>query len=196
MKKIILASKSPYRKELLSKLHIPFECLSSSVDEDKFKNEITDPFKLATTLAYEKAQDVFKKNQDAIIIGSDQLGSIENKILSKPHTQENALKELMHLQGKEHKLITSVCILSKDSKIEFQNVTTLKMKSLTEKQIQQYISIDKPFDCAGSYKLECSGIALFEKIVTDDQSAIIGLPLLELSIHLQDLGFSVFSKEV
>ena len=188
MKNIILASSSPYRKALLERLGITFECISPDVDEDRYKNEISDPIKLAQVLGQVKAQVIAEKYPDSIVIGSDQLGHLEGNILSKPHNHENAFKQLKTMQGKEHQLITSVTISHLGNSTTFTNITKLKMKELSDEQINFYLRKDKPFDCAGSYKLELCGIALFESIQTDDQTAIIGLPLLETARTLCNLG--------
>jgi septum formation protein len=188
MKNIILASSSPYRKALLERLAITFDCISPDVDEDRYKSEINDPIELAEVLGKVKAQVIAEKYPECIVIGSDQLGHLDGKILGKPHNHENAFKQLKNMQGKEHQLITSVSISYKNEISTFTNITRLKMKELSDEQINFYLRKDKPFDCAGSYKLELCGIGLFESIQTDDQTAIIGLPLLQTAQELNKLG--------
>lgn len=192
MKKIILASSSLYRRNLLSKLGLPFSYEAPEIDEDSFKMKLKDsPLVLAETLSYEKAKKIFNSHQDAIVIGSDQLGHFERKILGKGKTHEGSFETLKMIQGKTHELITSVTLLSSFDKITFTNITKLTMRPLTDDQIHHYLELDKPYDCAGSFKLEEHGISLFSKIETTDHTAIIGLPLIELSNTLIKMGFSI-----
>lgn len=186
MKDLILASKSPYRKELLDRLGYKFECLPSTVNEDLFKQEITEPGNLADTLAKQKALTVFNKNQNAIVIGSDQVAHFKGKILGKTGDVDKACQQLELLQGKTHELITSVTVISSTKKVQFQDKTILTMKPLTPLEIKNYVELDNPIDCAGSYKIERAGIGLFEKIETHDFSAIVGLPLMTLSKVLRE----------
>lgn len=191
MSKIILASSSPYRKALLERLGISFECVSPNVNEDSFKEKISDPIELAETLAKEKASAVAKDYPDAIVIGSDQLLHFEGKNFGKSGTQEKAFEQLTMLSGKTHQLITSWSIKNSLIIHTETNITTLKMRILTENDIKNYLSADNPVDCAGSYKLELKGISLFEKIETSDHTAIVGLPLLALGSYLRSLGINV-----
>lgn len=191
MKKIILASASIYRKELLERLGIKFECIPADIDEDSYKAKIKDPAELAKTLAYEKAKVVFDKNPDAIVIGSDQLGFIDDQILGKTGSFEKSIDQLKLLSGKSHQLLTAYCIMDNVKNVLRINKTTLKMKNLNDLQIKKYLSDDNPFDCAGSYKLELKGISLFEEIITSDHSAIIGLPLIELGVDLEKFGLII-----
>lgn len=185
MNSIILASSSPYRKELLARILNNFACIAPEIDEDSFKNKIRDPLKLAQTLAKEKAQKIATDHVNSIVIGSDQLATLENSILGKAHSAENAFIQLKKLSGKTHTLITSVCIIKNKQVFEFTDITKLTMNPLTDKQIQSYIRKDNPIDCAGSYKLEKAGISLFNKIECQDFSAIQGLPLMQLIKSLQ-----------
>lgn len=191
MKNIILASSSPYRKALLERLGINFQCMSPDVDEDFYKEKIKNPLELAEQLAKLKSFAIAKDHADSIVIGSDQLGHLENNILSKPHNFDNAFKQLKMMQGKSHQLITAVTICYQEKQVSFTNITKLKMKELTDEQINFYLRKDKPFDCAGSYKLELCGISLFDSIKTDDQTAIIGLPLLQTARELSKLGVMI-----
>lgn len=181
MTKVILASTSKYRQALFKRLAIPFSSIAPNVDEDKFKQEFNNLTELTRVLAKAKANEVFNKHPDKIVIGSDQAVGFENQIFSKPGSKQKALSQLLELSGKTHKLVTSVCIKSADKEIIFSHETRLKMKSLEPEQIMEYLEIDKPFDCAGSYKIEECGITLFEQIDSTDFNSIIGLPLLETS---------------
>lgn len=186
---LILASTSKYRGELLTQLGWDFKALAPGVDEDQFKNNTLTPKELALTLSECKAQAVFDKNPDACVIGSDQVCTLGNKILSKPYTPEAAFKQLSEMQGKAHQLLTAVTLLSPEGKERFINITTLHMRNLTAEEIKTYIKADNPLDCAGSYKLEGRGIKLFNKIEMSDHTAIIGLPLIELTSVLMKWGY-------
>ena len=183
---IILASASPFRKAQLEKLNIKFKAEPPLINEDDFKSNFEHPVKLCETLAFEKANSLLSKYPNHLIIGADQLVELDSKILGKPSTKENALKQLMQMSGKTHTLITSVCVLTKDSKKEHTDITKLTMKSLKEKELQKYIDFDNPLNCAGSYKIECAGLSLFSKVESKDHSAIIGLPMISLIEFLRE----------
>lgn len=191
MKKVILASKSPYRKELLSRLGVEFTCIPSHIDEEVLKSQISGPALLSLKLAEEKALKIHKLYSDQIIIGSDQICWFNGQSLSKTGSIEDSKEELRLMQGGEHTLFTSYVIIFGDNKIEHTNTTILKMKPLNEAQISKYLEKDNPIDCAGSYKMECHGISLFDAIETQDHTAIIGLPLLQLSKDLTKLGLII-----
>lgn len=185
---LILASTSPYRKELLERLKIPFDCIASEVDEDSYKEKITDPATLTTRLALEKADSVFKIYPQSTVIGGDQVSVINGQILGKPYTFEGACSQLTLLSGKTHKLLTSVCIMSPNQDaIQWTNITSLAMRPLTRAEIEDYVKSDDPLNCAGSYKIEALGISLFESIQTEDFTAITGLPLMQLGHHLRQI---------
>lgn len=187
---LILGSTSPYRKELLAKLQIPFSVSKPLIDEEKEKDPRLTPLELAQHLAKLKAQSL--RQDQALIIGGDQLVELDQKIFGKPHTAEGAQKQLQMMQGQTHHLITAVHLAAPERDYAFVNITKLKMKSLSPEQIQKYILLDSPFDCAGSYKIEKNGLALMESIETSDFSAIQGLPLLELSQALTQFGIHSF----
>lgn len=194
MTKLILASTSPYREKLLKRIVPEFRILKPNVDEDDFKAHISEPQMLAESLAEEKALSVFNKHEKSIVIGGDQVASIDGEILGKPGDITRGVEQLLKLQGKTHRLFTSVCIMGPDRKELYTNETILTMKALDEEQIRTYLKLDKPFDCAGSYKIEKHGIALFEKVESDDFTAITGLPLIKLSLILEEFGFVSFSN--
>ena len=199
MKKVILASTSPYRAQLLETLGISFEKMDSGVDEDFFKDQIKDPLELAKKLAFEKAQAIFLKDPNAIVIGGDQISLFEHsdrtgsasRVLGKPGDFEGALKQLTLLEGQTHKLITCVCVLAPNFQENFEDITTLQMRNLTQSEIVRYIEKDEPFNCAGSYKIESVGISLFEQVQTNDFTAIVGLPLIQLSKTLRKVGLEL-----
>lgn len=191
MPKLILASASPYRKELLERLGLPFEAQASQVDEDVYKEKISDPKELTETLALAKANSVFEKNSKALVIGGDQISLFEGNILGKPHTVEGAFKQLKALKGKTHQLVTATCLKGPALELVWTEVMTMTMRELSDDEIHRYIEADKPLDCAGSYKIEGLGISLFEKISGDDHTSIVGMPLISLSYHLRAQGFQI-----
>lgn len=193
LNKLILASTSPYRKNLLGRLGMAFEAQKPLFDEDLFKKSAAkpqDPVLWAQTLAYRKADSLL--GPGITVIGADQLVSFQGEILGKPHTREAAIAQLEKMQGRQHKLITAVCVLCGPNKHEFVNITTLTLRSLTRSQIENYVELDKPLDCAGAYKIEGHGIALIEDLKTEDPTSIEGLPLIELGRILKEYGHESF----
>ena len=188
---LILASTSKYRGTLLAQLGYPFEAISPGVNEDQLKSKKYTPTQIATELAKLKALAVFKKRPEACVIGSDQVCVLNDELLSKPGSKENAILQLQKMQGIHHELITAVTILYPQGEINFHNRTLLFMRPLTLSEITRYVEEDLPLDCAGSYKLESKGIKLFEKIEMDDHTSIIGLPLIQLNNHLLKIGFPI-----
>ena len=186
---LILASTSKYRGALLSQLGWPFEAMAPGVDEEKVKERNLSPLELALELSRLKAQAIFVKHPYACVIGSDQVCNLAGKILDKPGSVDKAREQLSLMQGKSHELITAVTILTPKTEITFHNLTKLRMRELTVREIAQYVEADSPLDCAGSYKLESRGIKLFRKIEMDDQTSIIGLPLIQLTEQLLTLGY-------
>jgi len=183
---LILASSSRYRKELLERLGFTFQQQASNINEDDYKKNYESPLILAQSLAHAKALDVAMLNPSSLVIGSDQVCCLGNKIYSKAGSYELAKQTLMELSGKTHQLHTAVSLICKEKKIEinFSETISLKMRTLTEADIENYLRRDEPYDCAGSYKIESYGISLFDAIECHDQTAIIGLPLLALNRHL------------
>ena len=191
--KLILASESPYRKELLERLNLKFDCLPAHIDEESIWEKNLSPMEVARELAKRKVKKVFDSNNESIVIGSDQVIAYGDKILGKPKTKERAIEQLSLLQNGAHTLITAVCIQSKEKSVCFDNVTKLTIRQdLTKKELENYVEHDLPLNCAGSYKIEGMGIALFEKVETSDFTSIIGLPLMQTSKHLKDFGIEVF----
>jgi septum formation protein len=190
MKKIVLASTSIYRKQQLATLGLAFEALKPLFDEEKEKTTVLPPIELAQKLAYLKAKSLAKVGQ--ITIGGDQLVSFQGTILGKAGSKELAVQQLLAMQGNTHELITALTIF--DGVENFHNIlntTKLKMKSLTQAQIEKYVELDNPIDCAGSYKIEKHGIQLMAAIETTDFTAIQGIPLLELSEVLSKLNIAI-----
>lgn len=191
MRPLVLASTSPYRRALLERLRIRFTCERSDVDEAALKGDGREPLAVATALARQKALAVHARCPDAIVIGSDQVATIDGRILDKPGGAEAAAKQLGLLAGREHLLLTAVAIAVDDRVVEFADVTRLCMRALEPVEIDRYVAAEQPFDCAGSYRIEGLGIALFAAIDGEDQTAIMGLPLLRLCAELRQLGVAV-----
>ena len=191
MSELVLASTSPYRRELLQRLRIPFACRAPGIDEAAVKATITDPETLVRELARRKAVAVAALHPSAFVVGSDQVATIDGAILDKPGTAALAVAQLQRLRGREHRLLTAVAINHPGGVVEFLDVTRLCMRSLDDAEIERYVAQDQPLDCAGSYKIESLGIALFAGITAEDQTAIVGLPLLRLTAELRQLGWSI-----
>lgn len=187
---LILASTSTYRRMLMERLGLPFRVVAPTVDEALYKARGMAPRSLAETLALDKAESVARLDPDALVIGSDQVVEIDGRILDKPGTVEAAVAQLRSLSGRQHRLITSVAVacMARNLIAQHTDVTTLWMRSLNDDAIGRYVDADRPLDCAGSYKLESRGITLFERIDSADQSAIVGLPLIELTTILRSFG--------
>lgn len=190
---LILASTSDYRRALVERLGIPFRCVAPPIDEDALKADLTGstPRELAEQLALAKARSVAERGPGAVVIGGDQLVSFDGSILGKPGTAERAVAQLRAMAGRSHDLITAIAVLHSGRIYAATNVTRLTLRPLTPAEIERYVSADRPLDCAGSYKLEARGIALFDRIESDDHSAIIGVPLIALTTILRTIGFTI-----
>lgn len=181
MTQLILASSSPYRKELLQRLRLDFICINPDIDEAPKTDEPAQ--KLVTRLAEEKANRVSEDNPKSWIIGSDQCASFEGKLIGKPGTVEAAENQLRAFSGKEVCFYTSVCLLNREANFQTSESTQtlVRFRELTDEEISVYIETDNPIDCAGSFKAESLGISLFREIESSDPTALIGLPLIKLS---------------
>lgn len=186
---LILASTSKYRAELFSKLGWGFSTENPSVDEAPLKLLDLEPGDIALRLSRMKSEAVFVKNPTSCVIGSDQVCAIGKTIYGKPLSKDGAIRQLSEMNGKTHELLTAVTVTWPGGQTSFLNVTRLHMRELTVQEITRYVEKDLPHDCAGSYKLEEAGIKLFERIEMDDHTAVIGLPLIELSNVLLNLGY-------
>ena len=191
MKEVILASTSIYRKEQLQRLNLDFTAKSPDVDEEPLKSKGLDHIKLSQELALLKTKAVSEKNRDAIVIGGDQVASFNNCLLSKPKTKEKAFEQLKALSGNEHRLITSLAIITNGQEYVHTCIAKMKMREISDEQIKRYIEIDEPLQCCGSYRLEALGISLFETIDCEDFTSIIGIPLMWTAQTLSKLGVSV-----
>lgn len=185
----ILASQSPYRKELLSKVLNSFHSESPDLDEELLQKTYRgSPHDLASYLARKKAESLRSHHRKAWILGSDQVLLFQGEALSKPHSREQAEVRLTQLQGHSHQLVTAFCLLGPDQVFEKQVISTLTMHSLSLKQIQHYLDLDDGVGCAGAYKIESHGASLFSRVETEDFFSIIGLPLFSLSHLLREEG--------
>ncbi|KHD88207.1 MAG: septum formation inhibitor Maf [Bdellovibrio sp. ArHS] len=185
-KQLILASTSKYRQELLSRLAYSFTATPPLIDEENEKDPNLSPQQLAEKLALLKAASL--KGPGKVVIGGDQLVAFEGRILGKAHSKEKAMDQLFSMQGKTHELITAICVFDGDKMIPHTDITRMHMKKLSREQIERYVNLDMPTDCAGSYKIEKHGIMLFDSIESQDFTAIQGLPLIALSKILENAG--------
>lgn len=181
-KKIILASKSPRRKELMELLKLPFEVIVSDIDE--YINHNNDLRKEIEKLSYQKAYAVFKDHKDALVIGSDTIVKIDNTALGKPSTVEDAKRMLQTLSNNTHEVVTGVTILVDDKVETFSNVSKVTFYPLTDKEIDEYIKTNEPMDKAGAYAIQGDG-AKFIKSIDGDYYTIVGLPIAELYHRLK-----------
>lgn len=188
---LILASSSVYRRELLQRLRLPFECVSPAIDESARPDET--PATTAVRLALEKARAVAAAHPQALIIGSDQVAELDGTPLGKPGNHANAVCQLRAMRGQRVVFHTALCLLDAASgRHQLENaVTTVLLRALTNAQIERYLQLEQPYDCAGSAKVESLGIALAEKITSDDPTALIGLPLIMLVSMLKREGIEV-----
>lgn len=189
---LILASSSPYRQQLLTQLKLNFQAISPEIDEScEQQNQTLSPLEIAQSLAKKKALAVQKQQPGAVIIGSDQVACLGTTILNKPGNRENNLEQLKKLSGQTHELLTAVCVLKGELEFAFHNQTQLTMREFSSEELERYVDNDRAFDCAGGYKIEGLGIALFSRIKTSDHSSILGLPLIKLTSVLRQLGFQL-----
>ena len=188
---LILASSSPFRRELLTRLQVPFSWLSPDVDETPLANEL--PQETALRLAQVKARKIGESHADALIIGCDQVATIDNQQLGKPLTHENATKQLRLMRGREVIFHSALCLYNAATKSMQAQVVPyiVKFRNLSDAQIENYLNKEQPYHCAGSAKSEGLGIAIIERMTGDDPNALIGLPLIALINMLQNEGFAV-----
>ncbi len=188
---LILASSSVYRRELLGRLRLPFTCISPDIDETPDQNE--PPEAVALRLAQAKARAVAVAHPNALVIGSDQVADLHGKPLGKPGTHDKAVQQLRVLSGQRVLFHTALCLLDAASgSLQLRNVpTALRFRALSEAQIERYLQLEQPYDCAGSAKIESLGVALVDNIESDDPTALIGLPLMALVSMLKKVGIEV-----
>lgn len=189
--KLLLASSSPYRRELLSRLHIPFDWQAPDVDEQALAGET--PQQLALRLSSSKAQALAASHGGHLVIGSDQVASCRGQSINKPGDYANAFKQLQALSGQRVHFYTGLCVLDSNSgrSIADTVITEVVFRQLSNAEIDNYLRCEQPYDCAGSFKAEGLGIALFDRISSDDNTAIIGLPLIRLRQMLEEFNYRV-----
>ncbi len=190
---LVLASTSRYRRELLSRLTSTLRSLAPGVDESARAGE--SPTSRAVRLAIAKAEAVAERCTGALIVGSDQVAEIDGRILDKPGTEEAARAQLTASSGRSVAFHTAVCVVDTRSSPYAMHsaidLTRVKFRILEAREIRRYVGIEQPLACAGSFKAEGLGITLFERIETNDPSALIGLPLIQLAALLRACGISV-----
>jgi septum formation protein len=192
-KKLILASTSVYRRELLERLRIPFSVVSPQVDETPLSGEST--VDLALRLAVAKARAVAKDHPDAWVIGSDQVADLRGAALGKPGNFERAMTQLQLMRGAPVTFHTALCLMHGEVETTACVPTEVVFRKLSDAVLEAYLHAEEPYDCAGSAKSEGLGISLLESIKSDDPTALIGLPLIALSGLLWDAGFDVPAKK-
>jgi len=190
-RKLVLASTSPFRKELLQRLSVPFETFAPDVDESHLPDE--PPEQLVQRLSAAKARAGAAQFPDALIIGSDQVAVCDNEILGKPGTHENACRQLSRLAGHRVSFLTGLCLLDAASDHARVDLVAyhVTFRKLTAQQIERYLGEEKPYNCAGSFKSEGLGVSLFESMEGEDPTALIGLPLIRLTTWLNDAGIAI-----
>ena len=185
---LILASTSRYRRELLGRLRLPFSVQAPGVDETPLPGEA--PAALAVRLALEKARAVAQLHPDAVVIGSDQAADLDGAVLGKPGTHERATAQLRAMSGRTVAFHTAVAVVCAARRHEGRAlaVATVRVRRLAEAEIERYLALEQPFDCAGSAKSEALGIALLDAIDCDDPTTLVGLPLMRTCALLRVVG--------
>lgn len=185
---LVLGSTSRYRRELLSRLNVPFEVAAPDVDEAPFPGEL--PAALAQRLALAKAHAVAAKFPQAVVIGSDQVADLHGQSLGKPGTHERAVEQLRQMRGQAVMFQTALAVVCLDSGFVQQDTAAVRVvfRDLSDAEIENYLRIEQPYDCAGSAKSEGLGIALLDRIDNDDPTALIGLPLIRTARMIRAAG--------
>jgi MAF protein len=193
---LILASTSPFRKKLLKKLHLSFEQLAPDINESPLKNE--SPQSMVARLSKAKAQAIAQQRPNSIIIASDQCAVFQNTPIGKPHTTDNAIKQLQQFSQQTITFYTGLCVINTATQQTFESmdITQVHFRKLSLEVIEHYITIEQPLNCAGSFKSEGLGITLFEKINSNDPNALIGLPLIELTNIFYQMGYALPLKPI
>ncbi len=194
-RKLILGSTSAYRRELLSRLHVPFSVESPHVDETPLPGE--HPAALARRLALAKAQAVAQRFPDCVVIGSDQVADLDGQALGKPGNHERAVAQLRQMRGKTVVFQTAVAVVCQQSGFCQQALAPVKVtfRALDDDEIETYLRAEQPYDCAGSAKSEGLGIALLQSIENDDPTALVGLPLIRTSQMLRAAGIALLGTK-
>ena len=193
---LILGSTSAYRRDLLARLHIPFEVAAPDVDETPLPGEA--PHALAERLALAKARVVAVRFPHAVVIGSDQVADLNGQSLGKPGTHDKAVAQLRQMRGQTVVFQTAVAVVCLETGFEQSSLAAVrtKFRDLTDDEIESYLQLEKPYDCAGSAKSEGLGIALLDAIYSDDPTALIGLPLIRTCQMLRAAGMALLPTKV
>ncbi len=188
---ILLASSSRYRQGLLDRFLDEYQMVAPDIDESAAEHE--DPLALAARLARQKAEAVSSMHRAALVIGADQLAVLGDKVLGKPGNHQKAVEQLLAASGQSVSFLTAVCVLDSVSRRRYEHVdkTTVRFRQFDRRLADAYLRHDEPYDCAGSFRIEGAGFVLFESVITDDPTALIGLPMIWLAGTLQELGYLV-----
>lgn len=186
--KLVLASGSPYRRKLLERFGLPFTVAVSNVDEEPLPGE--SPVDLVRRLARDKAEAVARRHPQSLVIGSDQLAVCGREVLGKPGSGERAIAQLKALSGQRVVFNTAVHVINTETGAHegHLDVTTVHFRPLTDEEIRRYVTRDKPYDSAGGFKIESLGVALFDRVESQDPTGLIGLPLIWLAGALRRYG--------
>ncbi len=188
---ILLASSSRYRQGLLDRFLDEYQMVAPDIDESAAEHE--DPLALAARLARQKAEAVSSMHRAALVIGADQLAVLGDKVLGKPGNHQKAVEQLLAASGQSVSFLTAVCVLDSVSRRRYEHIdkTTVRFRQFDRRLADAYLRHDEPYDCAGSFRIEGAGFVLFESVITDDPTALIGLPMIWLAGTLQELGYLV-----
>ena len=188
---LVLGSTSPYRRELLSRLHLEFQVAAPDVDETPLPGE--SPHGLAVRLALAKAKSVAARFPDAVVIGSDQVADMDGEPLGKPGNHDNAVAQLRRMRGRTVVFQTAVSVVCLATGFEQSDLAPVKVKfrNLTDEEIEAYLLAERPYDCAGSARSEGLGIAILDAIESDDPTALVGLPLIRTCRMIRAAGVKV-----
>lgn len=200
---LILASSSPYRQQLLARLQLPFTAIAPAIDERALDAEQAE--QTALRLAYQKAAVIAQQRPEAIVIGSDQVATFNGIQIGKPGSHAAALQQLQMMRGQQVVFHTALCVIGVTANksaqatsaplVQTQNVQTIvQFRDLTDAELDAYLYLEQPYDCAGSAKNEALGITIIEKISSDDPTALTGLPLIALTGMLRTLGLVFYKK--
>ena len=186
---IFLASSSQYRRQLLNRFLDAYEAVDPEVDESN--PDDLEPAALARHLARKKAEAIAINARNALVIGADQLAVLDDRVLGKPGDHQRAVEQLLAASGKAVTFLTAVCILDPvgRARYEYTDTTVVRFRDFDRRLAEAYLRHDKPYDCAGSFKLEGAGFVLFESVRTDDPTALIGLPMIWVADRLLQLGY-------
>jgi len=184
---LVLASTSRYRRELLARLGLPFDVARPEVDESPLPREA--PVELARRLAFAKAQAVARLQPGSCVIGSDQVAELDGLPLGKPGTRAAAIAQLQAMSGRAVNFHTGLAIVAWNRSLAALDTTVVRFRALQRDEIERYVDAEQPLDCAGSFKSEGLGIALFDAIESVDPTALVGLPLIATARLLREAGF-------